>query len=160
MVFSGPVVLALFLGTVALFVAIGVFFSLASVRRRLVVALGRGRQEDILQAVSSQIEEVRALRGEIRQMTNELHRLADVFRGALQRFAVYRYDAFEDMGGQLSFSAAILNDHGDGLVISCINGRQEARTYAKPVQQGRSAYNLSPEEEEAIRQALAGRAAQ
>jgi hypothetical protein len=153
--FSGPVVLALFLGAVALFVAIGVFFSLASVRRRLVVALGRGRQEDILTAVSSQIEEVRGLRTDIRQLTAELQRLGEVFRGALQRFAVYRYDAFEDMGGQLSFSAAILNDHGDGLVISCINGRQEARTYAKPVSRATSPYNLSPEEQEAIRLALA-----
>jgi len=63
---------------------------------------------------------------------------------------------FEDMGGQLSFSAAILNDLGDGLVISCINGRQEARTYAKPVQRASSPYNLSPEEQEAIRLALAG----
>ncbi len=153
--FSGPVVLALFLGAVALFVAIGVFFSLAAVRRRLVVSLGRGRQEDILAAVSSQIEEVHGLRTEIRQLTAELQRLGEVFRGALQRFAVYRYDAFEDMGGQLSFSAAILNDHGDGLVISCINGRQEARTYAKPVSRATSPYNLSPEEQEAIRLALA-----
>ena len=85
-----------------------------------------------------------------------MQRLAEAFRGALQRFAVYRYDAFEDMGGQLSFSAAILNDLGDGLVISCINGRQEARTYAKPVQRASSPYNLSPEEQEAIRLALAG----
>ena len=153
--FTGPVVLALFLGTVALFVALGVFFSLASVRRRLVVSLGRGRQEDILQAVSSQIEQVGGLRTDIRQLTAELQRLGEVFRGALQRFAVYRYDAFEDMGGQLSFSAAILNDHGDGLVISCINGRQEARTYAKPVSRATSPYNLSPEEQEAIRLALA-----
>jgi hypothetical protein len=58
------------------------------------------------------------------------------------------------MGGQLSFSAAILNDLGDGLVISCINGRQEARAYAKPIQHASSPYNLSPEEQEAIRLAL------
>src|SRR5437867_643730 len=102
--FSGPVVLALFLATIAFFIAIGVFLSLASVRRRLVLALGRGRQEDIIQAVSSQIEEVRGLRSDIRQLTVELQRLSEVFQGALQRFAVYRYDAFEDMGGQLSFS--------------------------------------------------------
>src|SRR4051812_48086839 len=153
--FTGPVVLALFVAMVALFIAIGVFLSLASVRRRLVVALGRGRQQDILEAVSSQIEEVRGLRTDMRQLTTELQRLGEVFRGALQRFAVYRYDAFEDMGGQLSFSAAILNDHGDGLVISCINGRQEARTYAKPVSRATSPYNLSPEEQEAIRLALA-----
>lgn len=152
---SGPELLAVLLGAFALFVAVAVFLSFAAVRRRLITIQGRGGQEDILEAVSRQIEEVRALRGDIRAIGAELQRLAEAFRGALQRFAVYRYDAFEDMGGQLSFSAAILNDHGDGLVISCINGRQEARTYAKPVARATSPYNLSPEEQEAIRMALA-----
>jgi hypothetical protein len=153
---TGPNLVAILLGAVALVVAIAVFMSLATMRRKILMIQGRGREEDILEAVSNQIEEVRALRGDVRQIVGELQRLAEDFRGSLKRFAVYRYDAFEDMGGQLSFSAAILNDHGDGLVISCINGRQEARTYAKPVASAQSPYNLSPEEQEAIRMALAG----
>jgi hypothetical protein len=153
---SGPDVLAIILGVLALLIGIAVFMSVASLRRRILLVQGRGGKEDILEAVSRQIEEVRAMRTDIRQVAAEVQRLAEAFRSALQRFAVYRYDAFEDMGGQLSFSAAILNDLGDGLVISCINGRQEARTYAKPVQRAQSPYNLSPEEQEAIRLALAG----
>ncbi len=152
---TGPNLVGVLLAGVSLVVAVAVFLSVAAMRRKLLTVQGRGREEDILQAVSSQIEEVRALRHDIRSIATELQRLSEVFRGALQRFAVYRYDAFEDMGGQLSFSAAILNDHGDGLVISCINGRQEARTYAKPVARASSPYNLSPEEQEAIRMALA-----
>jgi hypothetical protein len=153
---TGADLLAVLLGVLALVVGVAVFMSLTSLRRRIITIQGRTGREDILEAVSRQIEEVRALRGDIRQIAGELQRLAEAFQGALQRFAVFRYDAFEDMGGQLSFSAAILNDHGDGLVISCINGRQEARTYAKPVQRANSPYNLSPEEQEAIRLALAG----
>jgi uncharacterized protein DUF4446 len=153
---SGPDVLAIILGVLALVIGVAVFMSVASLRRRILLVQGRGGKEDILEAVSRQIEEVRAMRTDIRQVAAEVQRLAEAFRSALQRFAVYRYDAFEDMGGQLSFSAAILNDLGDGLVISCINGRQEARTYAKPVQRAQSPYNLSPEEQEAIRLALAG----
>jgi hypothetical protein len=155
---NGPELLAVVLGALALIVAIAVFLSFAAVRRRLIVIQGRGRQEDILEAVSRQIEVVQGLSGDIRHLAAELQALAEAFRGALQRFAVYRYDAFEDMGGQLSFSAAILNDFGDGLVISCINGRSEARTYAKPVARATSAFNLSPEEQEAIRMALASTA--
>jgi hypothetical protein len=152
---TGPDLIAVVLGALALIVSIAVFLSFAAVRRRLIMLQGRGRQEDLLEAVSRQVEEVRGLRTDIKQLASDLQELAEAFRGALQRFAVYRYDAFEDMGGQLSFSAALLNDHGDGLVISCINGRQEARTYAKPIQRATSAYNLSPEEQEAIRLALA-----
>jgi hypothetical protein len=153
---SGPDLLAILLGVLALVVGVAVFVSVGSLRRRIITVQGRSGKEDILEAVSRQIEEVRAMRTDIRQVAAEVQRLAEAFRSALQRFAVYRYDAFEDMGGQLSFSAAILNDLGDGLVISCINGRQEARTYAKPVQRATSPYNLSPEEEEAIRLALNG----
>jgi hypothetical protein len=153
---TGPDLLAVILGALALMVAVAVFLSFAAVRRRLILLQGRGRGEDILEAVSRQVEQVGALRVDIQHLAAELQALAEAFRGALQRFAVYRYDAFEDMGGQLSFSAAILNDYGDGLVISCINGRSEARTYAKPVARATSAFNLSPEEQEAIRLALAG----
>lgn len=79
-----------------------------------------------------------------------------VSRFALQRFAVIRYDAFEDMGGRLSFSAALLDDHGDGIVLTSINGRSETRTYAKPVESMSSTHNLSDEEREAIAAAVAG----
>jgi hypothetical protein len=68
-----------------------------------------------------------------------------------------RFDAFEDMGGHLSFSAALLDAHGDGVVLTSINGRRETRIYAKPVSAAQSQYNLSDEEQEAIRRALAPR---
>jgi hypothetical protein len=74
--------------------------------------------------------------------------------GSVRRVGVLRYDAFEDVGGRLSFSCALLDEHGTGVVLTSINGRQETRVYAKPVTQGQSTYNLSREEEEAIRQAL------
>jgi uncharacterized protein DUF4446 len=75
--------------------------------------------------------------------------------GSIRRVALLRYDAFEDVGGRLSFSCAMLDEHGTGVVITSINGRQETRVYAKPVTARTSTYNLSAEEEEAIRQAMA-----
>ena len=74
--------------------------------------------------------------------------------GSVRRVGVLRYDAFEDVGGRLSFSCALLDEHGTGVVLTSINGRQETRVYAKPVTAGRARYNLSREEEEAIRQAM------
>jgi hypothetical protein len=70
--------------------------------------------------------------------------------GALRHVAVVRYDAFGDMGGRLSFSAALFDDNGDGLVISSINGRTETRTYAKSLVGLQSDHTLSPEEKDAI----------
>jgi hypothetical protein len=69
---------------------------------------------------------------------------------------VIRYDALSEMSGQLSFSIALLNALGDGVVISSINGRSETRTYAKIVMAGAGTQPLSPEEEHAVRAARMG----
>ena len=70
--------------------------------------------------------------------------------GVLRHLAVVRYDAFEEMGGSLSWTLALLDDGGDGVVLTSIRGRNEARTYAKSVVSWRSDQELSPEETEAI----------
>ena len=73
--------------------------------------------------------------------------------GALRNLAVVRYDAFEDTGGQLSWSLALLDDHGDGAVVTSIYGRTEARTYAKSIETWTCRQPLSPEEADAVSRA-------
>jgi Protein of unknown function (DUF4446) len=75
---------------------------------------------------------------------------------AIRDLAVVRYDALREMSGQLSFSLALLDSAGDGVVLSSINGRSETRTYAKVVLSGKGAQPLSPEEEQAVRAARLG----
>ena len=75
---------------------------------------------------------------------------------ALRDLAIVRYDALNEMTGQLSFSLALLNTAGDGVVLSSINGRSETRTYAKVVLSGAGTQPLSPEEEQAVRSARLG----
>ncbi|WP_377639036.1 DUF4446 family protein [Oryzobacter terrae] len=76
---------------------------------------------------------------------------------ALRHVAVVRYDAFGDMGGRLSFSTAIVDDSGDGVVISSIHARGESRTYAKGVVGGASDATLTPEEQQALAAARNGK---
>lgn len=75
---------------------------------------------------------------------------------ALRDVAIVRYDALQEMSGQLSFSLALLNAVGDGVVLSSINGRAETRTYAKPVRAGKGVQELSPEEAQAVHSARLG----
>jgi len=101
----------------------------------------------------------------LRVLSRRVHRLGSdrssertgVDPQAMRHVGVVRYDAFGDMGGRLSFSAALFDDEGNGLVISSINGRSETRTYAKPLVDLRSDHTLSPEEEDAIRLARGSR---
>ena len=75
---------------------------------------------------------------------------------AIRDVAVCRYDALEEMTGRLSFSVAMINGLGDGIVLTSINGRSETRTYIRPVIGGKGRQPLAPEEEEAVRAARLG----
>ena len=128
---------------------------LRRVRREHVAGSEERPRRESFGSTREHVEELRALRTDLGVVHENTETLRELVRDAVTRVAVVRYDAFEDMGGALSFSAALLDERGDGVIVSAINGRSETRTYAKSVQGGSSEHHLSDEEVAAIRQALA-----
>jgi hypothetical protein len=76
--------------------------------------------------------------------------------GAITYHGLVRYDAYNEMSGRQSTSIALLDARRSGLVLSSIHHREQARLYAKTIVDGEGELQLSPEEAEAVRQALAG----
>ncbi len=114
------------------------------------------QMDDALRAVlDQQAAKIDRLEQAVRVLNGADRRQQTLIDASVRQVALLRYDAFEDVGGRLSFSCALLDHHGTGVVLTSINGRQETRVYAKPVTESTSSYNLSLEEEEAIRQAMA-----
>jgi hypothetical protein len=70
--------------------------------------------------------------------------------GCLQRTGLVRYDAFDNVGGEQSFSVALLDGHGDGVVLTSVHSRADVRIYAKAIQNGRTTHELSEEEKRAL----------
>ena len=97
--------------------------------------------------------EVEALPEDVQGLRQEVAALRREGADALRHLAVVRYDAFDDMGGHLSWSVALLDDAGDGVVLTSIHGRSDSRTYAKSVAGWSSEQQLSPQESEAIQRA-------
>jgi uncharacterized protein DUF4446 len=89
-------------------------------------------------------------RADLGRLRDEVATLRLELADALRHLAVVRYDAFGEMGGHLSWSMALLDDHGDGVVLTSINGRNDSRSYAKNVREFTGDAKLSPEETEAI----------
>lgn len=113
--------------------------------------------DDDLQALlDGHARHIGRIENALRRLAAESKRQGITLKGAVQRVGMVRYDAFEDVGGRLSFSCALLDDRGDGVVITSINGRQDTRVYAKPINGDKSSHNLSEEEVAAIHQANAG----
>jgi hypothetical protein len=110
--------------------------------------------EDLLAAVARQVEATERLRGKLNLVGRETAQLRQRVSNLVGTVGLTRYDAFPEVGGQLSWSAAFLDEAGDGVVLSTINGRSETRSYAKPVRGGRSEHNLSDEERAAIAMAM------
>ena len=110
------------------------------------LALRRTRTPPSVSGVDALPEDVHGLRQEVAALKAEN---AD----ALRHLSVVRYDAFGDVGGHLSWSLALLDDAGHGVVLTSIHGRSEARTYAKSVSAWTCEQQLSPEELEAIEHA-------
>jgi hypothetical protein len=143
------VVIALGLGGLAL------LFSAMSQGRRRSEPRGPIQMDDVLRGVlEGQARQIQRLEAAVRSLSSTDRRQESMIEGAVRHVGLVRYDAFEDVGGRLSFSCALLDDLGNGVVVTSINGRQDTRVYAKPIAEGRSQYNLSIEEEEAIRQAI------
>jgi hypothetical protein len=119
----------------------------------LVVALAAGALAVLAlrrQAAYRRAPGPEALPEDVTGLRQEVAALRVEAAGALRHLAVVRYDAFGDMGGHLSWSLALLDDAGDGVVLTSIHGRSDARTYAKSVASWTCEQQLSPEEDEAI----------
>lgn len=146
--------------TLVALVAIGlsvvaVLYAIANAGRTGAAVGGRVRLDETLRGIlQGQSQQIQRLERAIRALHAVDKKQQTQIEGSVRKVALLRYDAFEDVGGRLSFSCALLDDHGNGVVLTSINGRQETRVYAKPVAQGSSSHNLSLEEEEAIRRAL------
>ena len=75
-------------------------------------------------------------------------------RRSVQNVSVIRYNAFDGMGSDQSFSLALLDEDGDGFVLTSLYGRNASTTFAKPIKGMQSSYPLSDEERKAIEQAF------
>ncbi len=92
----------------------------------------------------------RPVPADLGQLRAEVEALRADSLQSLRHMAVVRYDAFGDMGGHLSWSMAMLDDEGNGVVLTAIHGRTDARTYAKNIAEWTCDQPLSPEETDAV----------
>ena len=85
---------------------------------------------------------------------NECKAISEEMKGCVNKIAIMRYKAFEDVGSDLSFSVAILDSFNDGVIITGIYSRHDSTTYAKPIDKGISRYDLSEEEIHVLNEAI------
>jgi len=155
-------IVALAAGGVAVIALICVAVLARSLRRLRAdqrVVLGGKSPQDLVAHVADVDRGFSGLNDYVTDVTARLdERLTTAERrldGAVAFHGLVRYDAYNEMSGRQSTSIALLDARGSGVVVSSIHHRDQARLYAKQVVEGRGQLELSPEEQEAIRVALA-----
>jgi hypothetical protein len=135
-------------------------FRFRRVRGAQKVVLGEYGQTDLVVHASDLQQAFEALHGRVEQVAAQLdERMAaaeDRLDGAIAYRALVRYDAYGEMSGHQSTTIALLDADHNGVVLSSIAHRDTARLYCKQVHAGQGEHQLSPEEEQAVRLALAG----
>ena len=138
------------LSIITLIVFISVNLKLSKIAKKykeLTKGVDGSNLEDLLLHQTKSLENVQE---EIVELKHSVTQLEQDSCQMISKVYSKRYNAFPEMGSDLSFSVVFLNDKNTGVVLTSIYGREENRVYLKPIVEGKSSYPLSPEEKEII----------
>ena len=106
------------------------------------------------QMLSDNLDNIEKALNKSQEAVDECKNISQELKGCVNKVAIMRYKAFEDVGSDLSFSIAILDSYNDGVIITGIYSRHDSTTYAKPIDKGISRYDLSEEELHVLNEAI------
>jgi len=138
----------------ALIVFISINIKLGKMNKRYSKMMRGMEGINIEQLLLNHIEEVKQAVCKVNDLSKDCQRLENISKECIQKIGIIRFNAFEDVGSDLSFAIALLNSQNNGVIVSSIYSRSECHTYAKPIVSGNSSYFLSEEEKQALAQAI------
>ena len=128
------------------------FVSLNKRYKEFMKKIGNGKNiEEDLENYMYRVERVEKQNAEIKGFIEAMDKN---MANCIQKIGIVRYNAFKDTGSDLSFALAMLDEKNNGIVLNGIYSREMSNIYAKPVENGKSKYTISEEEQEAIQKAM------
>lgn len=148
------------LALIALALVVRLSLQVRRLRAAQRAVLGESGERDLVAHAAGLEHAFRSLHGYVEDVAARLDGRLGVVEerldGSIAYHGLVRYDAYNEMSGRQSTSIALLDTHRNGVVLSSIHHREQARLYAKLIRNGEGELQLSPEEAEAVSQALAG----
>jgi len=109
-----------------------------------------GKGENLVEMLKSYINSVEDIKRDNEEIKAYYTTLVGDIDSCVQKVGLVRYNAFRDVGSDLSFALALLDRNDDGVVLNGLFGSDSSNIFAKPIKGGNSKYQLSEEEKEAI----------
>lgn len=110
----------------------------------------KGSEANIDQVLTRTLQELEKTQAELQQLQQKYGQLREQVKGCIQKVKMERYDAFDAMGGEMSYSILLADENNDGIILTSIYGREDNRCYAKDVKGGKSSYVLAEEEKKLL----------
>lgn len=139
---------------VLLIISITALSVAAKANRKIKKVLRDGAGNDITGAIVNYYEKCAEIMNNYNEAESRLQEIEREVGCCIKKVGAIRYNAFEDSNARLSYAAAVLDDTDSGFVINGVYSRGQTATYLKPVKNSKSIYELSEEEEEAIKTAI------
>ncbi|MDP4001418.1 MAG: DUF4446 family protein [bacterium] len=141
------------LSVILLFAVIWLLYKIYKLDRVRKHFLSSPLKKDLEQVLVDQNRSITNLTKDLSTLNEELTDLTLLNKNNIQKIGMVRFNPFDDTGGNMSFALALLNNHGDGVVVSSLHGREGTRIYSKSIEAHASKSKLTDEEEEAINNA-------
>ncbi|QGG47004.1 DUF4446 family protein [Heliorestis convoluta] len=113
-----------------------------------------GNSKNLEELLFQNLENNENIIQKLKEQEVEINQLKNISLETIRHIGIVRYNAFDNVGSNQSFSVALLDHKGSGVILSSLYGREVSQVYAKPVKESRSSYPLTEEEEKAIQEAM------
>lgn len=154
---NGWILLFTVLFTLALLAwALWLSIALSRLRKDISTLFAGKKGVDLEHLLLGQIKDIKSLDQEIQELYEISNRLRELALKSIHKVSLLRFNPFKEVGGNQSFSLALLDGKNDGMVISSLHTREGTRVYAKPIASGEAnGFPLTDEEKQVIKEALA-----
>lgn len=130
-------------------------YQLSKLQKNYSTIFSGAKARDLEELIKKQTQDLKVLDKDIQELFNISNQINNLSFRSLHKFGLVRFNPFKDLGGDQSFSIALLNGKNNGLVISSLHTKEGTRVYSKAIKAGKmDKYPLTEEEEEAIKIAL------
>ena len=129
-------------------------FKVKNVKKKYKRFLKGSTGENLESIIYNRFEEIDRLKEDGEEKSKKMQLTTDNLKLAFQKSGIIKYDAFNEMGGKLSFSLALLDAENTGFVINAMHSREGCYTYIKEIIKGESAISLGEEEQKALDKAM------
>lgn len=148
----GYVLIGMMVFCIILFILVVILFSMnKKLKKKYMKFMIGATGQSLEDSFTEKFDELKLVKNDVEEAKNHLEKIDRTLLNTYQKLGIVKYDAFEEIGGQLSFALALLTQTNNGFLINCVHSSREGcYTYIKEIKNGQASVMLSEEENRAL----------